>query len=64
MLCDRQYRFAFTITEANLLDRFFNTELGWDQTKVDDLLLPIIRKMNKRSQVRPSKFVRYLCTLC
>ena len=31
---------------------YFKTELGWDQGKVDDLLLPIIRKMSKRSQVR------------
>lgn len=31
--------------------RFFNTELGWNQSKVDDLLLPIIQKMNKRTQV-------------
>ena len=26
-------------------------ELGWRQSKVDELLLPIIQKMNKRSQV-------------
>ena len=30
---------------------FFNSELGWKQEKVDDLLLPIIRKMGKRNQV-------------
>ena len=29
---------------------FFNRELGWAQQKVDDLLVPIIQKMNKRSQ--------------
>ncbi len=30
---------------------FLKDELSWDQEKVDDLLLPIIQKMNKRSQV-------------
>lgn len=34
------------------LSSLFNSELGWDETKVDELLLPIIRKMSKRSQVR------------
>lgn len=29
--------------------RFFQEELGWSQSKVDDLLLPIIQKMNRRS---------------
>ncbi|KAI0766735.1 hypothetical protein BC629DRAFT_1583625 [Irpex lacteus] len=29
---------------------FFDNELGWSQEKVDDLLLPIIRKMGKRTQ--------------
>lgn len=27
---------------------FFSQELGWGQTKVDELLLPIIQKMNRR----------------
>lgn len=31
--------------------RFFQEELGWGQGKVDEILLPIIRKLNKRSQV-------------
>ena len=31
--------------------RFFHEELSWSQTKVDDLLLPIIRKMGQRGQV-------------
>lgn len=31
--------------------RFFQEELSWGQGKVDDILLPIIQKMNKRGQV-------------
>lgn len=31
--------------------RYFNSELGWNQDKVDDLIQPIIQKMNKRTQV-------------
>ncbi|KAH9903065.1 hypothetical protein C8Q73DRAFT_672835 [Cubamyces lactineus] len=42
--------FKWGMPDLDALRSFFNTELGWDQTKVDDLLLPIIRKMNKRSQ--------------
>lgn len=38
----------FVITYV--LSRFFQMELGWRQSKVDELLLPIIQKMNKRSQ--------------
>ncbi|THH30012.1 hypothetical protein EUX98_g4160 [Antrodiella citrinella] len=30
--------------------RYFNAELGWNQDKVDDLIQPIIQKMNKRTQ--------------
>lgn len=30
--------------------RLLHDELSWDQQKVDELLLPIIQKMNKRSQ--------------
>lgn len=30
--------------------RFFKNELSWRQEKVDELLLPIIRRMNQRSQ--------------
>ena len=33
-----------------LSPRFLHHELGWKQTKVDELLLPIIQKMNKRGQ--------------
>ena len=31
--------------------RFLLEELGWHQSKVDDLLLPIIQKIGKRGQV-------------
>lgn len=34
------------------LPRFFREELGWGQAKVDEIMLPIIQKMNKRGQVR------------
>jgi len=30
------------------LRTFFKQELGWNETKVDELLLPIIQKMNRR----------------
>lgn len=33
---------------------FLREELGWNETKVDDLLLPIIQKMSRRNQVRVS----------
>lgn len=49
-------RVCLTLVGAPMIDNefpvsFFNSELGWHQTKVDDLLLPIIRKMGKRGQV-------------
>ena len=31
--------------------RFLNEELGWSQTKTDELLLPIIKKMGQRKTV-------------
>ncbi|RXW22818.1 hypothetical protein EST38_g3020 [Candolleomyces aberdarensis] len=34
------------------LSSFLREELSWSQTKVNDLLLPIIQKMNKRSQAK------------
>ena len=34
----------------HLYPRFLRLELGWKQPKVDELLLPIIQKMNKRRQ--------------
>ncbi|KAL1949520.1 hypothetical protein VTO73DRAFT_8401 [Trametes versicolor] len=42
--------FKWGMPDLDALRDFFNAELGWDQIKVDDLLLPIIRKMSKRSQ--------------
>ena len=36
--------------KVNFLFRFLHHELGWKQLKVDELLLPIIQKMNKRGQ--------------
>ena len=41
---------SFVENQADPLYSFFKAELGWSQEKVDDLLLPIIRKMSKRSQ--------------
>ncbi|KAI0783664.1 hypothetical protein C8Q75DRAFT_430432 [Abortiporus biennis] len=42
--------FKWGMPDLDALRSFFNSELGWSQSKVDDLLLPIIQKMNKRSQ--------------
>ncbi|TCD61117.1 DNA repair protein rad2 [Steccherinum ochraceum] len=42
--------FKWGLPDLDALREFFNAELGWNQSKVDDLLLPIIQKMNKRSQ--------------
>lgn len=39
------------MSSGSLIYRFFQQELGWQQTKVDELLLPIIQKINKRGQV-------------
>lgn len=36
---------------------FLREELGWNEAKVDDLLLPIIQKMSWRNQVRFSVLV-------
>ena len=35
------------------LDSLLLQELGWAQSKVEELLLPIIQKIRKRSQVGP-----------
>ena len=45
--------YAIACPLNDLYRRFFQQELGWQQTKVDELLLPIIQKMNKRGQVMP-----------
>ncbi|OBZ72087.1 DNA repair protein rad13 [Grifola frondosa] len=42
--------FKWGLPDLDALRNFFNSELGWNQAKVDDLLLPIIHKMNKRGQ--------------
>ncbi|KJA26408.1 hypothetical protein HYPSUDRAFT_159469 [Hypholoma sublateritium FD-334 SS-4] len=43
--------FKWGMPDLDGLREFFQVELGWRQSKVDELLLPIIQKMNKRSQV-------------
>ncbi|KAK7690662.1 hypothetical protein QCA50_005761 [Cerrena zonata] len=42
--------FKWGLPDLDALRDFFGAELGWSQSKVDDLLLPIIQKMNKRTQ--------------
>jgi len=42
--------FKWGIPDLDALRSYFQSELGWGQDKVDDLLLPIIQKMNRRSQ--------------
>jgi hypothetical protein len=47
------------------LHSFFYEELRWNQAKVDETLLPIIQKMNKRNQVRtkPRGVSMFGCTI-
>ncbi|KAH9846680.1 hypothetical protein C2E23DRAFT_907659 [Lenzites betulinus] len=47
---DSKEHFKWGMPDLDALRNFFDAELGWDQAKVDDLLLPIIHKMSKRSQ--------------
>ncbi|GLB40317.1 putative xeroderma pigmentosum G I-region [Lyophyllum shimeji] len=42
--------FKWGLPDLDALRAFFRAELGWGQEKVDDILLPIIQKMNKRGQ--------------
>ncbi|KAL0065080.1 DNA repair protein rad2 [Marasmius tenuissimus] len=42
--------FKWGLPDLDALREFLREELGWGQSKVDDLLLPIIQKMNKRTQ--------------
>ncbi|KAH9942772.1 PIN domain-like protein [Amylocystis lapponica] len=42
--------FKWGLPDLDALRDFFNAELGWHETKVDELLQPIIRKMGKRGQ--------------
>ncbi|KAH7930209.1 PIN domain-like protein [Leucogyrophana mollusca] len=46
--------FKWGMPDLDALRGFLREELGWNQTKVDDLLLPIIQKMNKRNQAASS----------
>ncbi|KAF9223772.1 PIN domain-like protein [Gyrodon lividus] len=43
--------FKWGMPDLDALRHFVHEELGWNETKVDDLLLPIIQKMSKRNQV-------------
>jgi DNA excision repair protein ERCC-5 len=40
--------FKWGLPDLDALRMFFEQELGWGETKVDELLLPIIQKMNRR----------------
>ncbi|KAH7884449.1 hypothetical protein F5I97DRAFT_1812007 [Phlebopus sp. FC_14] len=42
--------FKWGMPDLDALRHFLHEELGWNQSKVDDLLLPIIQKMNRRNQ--------------
>ncbi|KAG6910857.1 hypothetical protein DXG01_007173 [Tephrocybe rancida] len=42
--------FKWGLPDLDALRVFFHGELGWGQAKVDEILLPIIQKMNKRGQ--------------
>ncbi|CAA7266955.1 unnamed protein product [Cyclocybe aegerita] len=42
--------FKWGMPDLDGLREFLHQELGWQRSKVDDLLLPIIQKMNKRQQ--------------
>ncbi|KAF8071835.1 PIN domain-like protein [Lyophyllum atratum] len=42
--------FKWGLPDLDALRAFFRAELGWAQGKVDETLLPIIQKMNKRGQ--------------
>ncbi|KAF8513176.1 hypothetical protein BU17DRAFT_77279 [Hysterangium stoloniferum] len=42
--------FKWGLPDLDALHQFFQDELSWSQSKVDDLLVPIIRKMGQRGQ--------------
>ncbi|PPQ99161.1 hypothetical protein CVT24_009350 [Panaeolus cyanescens] len=42
--------FKWGLPDLDGLHQFLHQELGWQQDKVDELLLPIIQKMNKRRE--------------
>ncbi|KZT41207.1 PIN domain-like protein [Sistotremastrum suecicum HHB10207 ss-3] len=47
---DSEEPFKWGLPDLDALRSFFRDELSWPQSKVDDLLLPIIRKMGQRNQ--------------
>ncbi|KIK62998.1 hypothetical protein GYMLUDRAFT_95656 [Collybiopsis luxurians FD-317 M1] len=47
---DSDEPFKWGLPDLDALRVFLHDELGWGQSKVDDLLLPIIQKMGKRGQ--------------
>lgn len=50
MVFESKSLFPFTQNFLLISLRFLHRELGWQQLKVDELLLPIIQRMNKRGQ--------------
>ena len=46
-----KYHQVIVISELTPLESLLLQELGWNQSKVEELLLPIIQKIRKRSQV-------------
>ncbi|KAG6821294.1 hypothetical protein H0H93_000154 [Arthromyces matolae] len=42
--------FKWGMPDLDALRAYFHQELGWSQAKVDETILPIIQKMNKRGQ--------------
>ncbi|KIY43975.1 PIN domain-like protein [Fistulina hepatica ATCC 64428] len=42
--------FKWALPDLDALRDFLNAELGWAQSKVDDLLLPVISRLGKRAQ--------------
>jgi hypothetical protein len=51
MLYDRMCGISAFDLRLTTPSSYLGDELRWSQTKVDDLLLPIIRKMGQRSRV-------------
>ncbi|KAI6042859.1 hypothetical protein EDC04DRAFT_2563357 [Pisolithus marmoratus] len=43
--------FKWGMPDLDALRHFIHEELGWNQSKVDDLLMPIIQRMSRRNQV-------------
>ncbi|EIM91084.1 PIN domain-like protein [Stereum hirsutum FP-91666 SS1] len=49
---DSEEPFKWGLPDLDGLRSLFQDELGWSSSKVEELLLPIIQKMNKRGQVQ------------